>query len=327
MAPVRIGVLGCARITKGALLDVRDHVPGIKVAAVASRDAGRAADYAAKHGIAASYGSYEALLADDAIEAIYNPLPNSLHAEWSIKALEAGKAVLCEKPLASNADEAAEIVAAADRTGSILVEAFHYRYHPAAEFIVNTLKAGTLGRIRSIEAALRIPGALMTPDNIRFQNDLAGGATMDVGSYCINALRLVAGSEPEVESATAELFSPGIDGAMTAKLRFPGDVTGAIDCSLQAKELGASVRIVGEDGELDARNPFLPQLGHSITVRARDGETTVTLDKTATYVFQARAFADVVRNGAPIRTTGADGVATMRVVDAVYRAAGMSPRG
>lgn len=327
MRPVRIGILGCARINKSAMLDVRAAVPEIEVAAVASRDAGRAAAYAAEHAIAASYGSYEALLADDTLDAIYNPLPNSLHAVWSIRALEAGRAVLCEKPLASNAAEATAIVEAAARTGSKLVEAFHYRYHPVADFIVNVVRAGTLGTIRSLDAGLRIPGSLLKSDNIRFQNELAGGATMDVGAYCINALRLVAGSEPTVESAVPQLFAPGIDGAMAARLRFAGDIDARFDCSLQAETLSTWLKIEGEEGTLEANNPFLPHMGHAITVRARGGDTTATLDRTPTYVFQARAFADVVRNDAPIRTTGADGLANMQIIDAVYRAAGLQPRG
>lgn len=327
MKPVRIGILGCARIAKAALLNVRPLVPEIEVAAIASRDGARAAAYAAEHGIARSFDSYEAMLGDRDIEAIYNPLPNSLHAEWSIKALEAGKAVLCEKPLASNAAEAAAIVAAAERTGGVLVEAFHYRYHPVAARILDIVRGGRIGRIVSLDAGLRIPGRLLTADNIRFQHDLAGGATMDVGAYCINALRLVTGHEPVVESASAELFAPDIDGAMTARLAFPGGVTASFDCSLQAGELGAWLRIKGENGDIDAANPFLPHMGHAIAVSAGGTTTTETLDKTPTYAFQARAFAATIRHGAPILTTGADGVANMQVIDSVYRAAGMKPRG
>lgn len=327
MKPVRIGILGCARIAKAALLDVRDLVPEIDLAAVASRDGARAAAYAAEHGIARSYESYEALLADETLDAIYNPLPNSLHAAWTIRALEAGKAVLCEKPLASNAAEAQSMVDAATRTGMKLVEAFHYRHHPVAALISNVVRSGALGRIRFLEAGLRIPGSLLKPDNIRFQPALAGGATMDVGAYCINALRFWAGAEPVVTHAEATLFAPGIDGSMRAELSFPEDVTARFDCSLQAEALGAWVTIKGEDGELAAQNPFLPQMGHSVTVRAKGGDTTATLDRTTTYVYQARAFADVVRRDAPILTTGADGVANMRVIDAVYRAAGLRPRG
>ena len=327
MKPVRIGVLGCARITKAALLDVRGKALEIEVAAVASRDGARAAAYAAQHGIDRSYGSYDALLADETLDAIYNPLPNSLHAEWSIRALEAGKAVLCEKPLASNAAEAQSIVDAAERTGAILVEAFHYRYHPVAGLIADVVRSGVLGRIRMLDAGLRIPGSLLKADNIRFQNDLAGGATMDVGAYCINALRLFAGAEPAVMRADATLFAPGIDGSMTADLVFPGDVAARFDCSLQAEALSAWLTITGEDGELKAQNPFLPQMGHAVTVHAKGGDTTATLDSTPTYVYQARAFADIVRRGAPVLTTGADGVANMRVIDDVYRAAGLTPRG
>jgi len=325
--PVRIGILGCARIARSALLLPAGEVPEIVVSAVASRDAARAAAFAQAHGLARSHGSYEALLADPDIEVIYNPLPNSLHAEWSIKALAAGKAVLCEKPLASNAHEAQRIVDAARETGQTLIEAFHYRYHPVARFIVETVRSGALGPLRRVAAGLNVPGKLLADDDIRFQLPLAGGSTMDLGAYCINALRLAVGEEPQVQAAAATLASPGVDGSMSARLRFPSGVEGAFECSLRAEALGAWLRIVGERGELHADNPYLPQLGHSVSLTI-DGETSVQkFERTATYVFQARHVADVVRRGVAVQTTGEDGVANMAVVDAVYAAAGLEPRG
>lgn len=325
--PVRIGILGCARIAKSAVLDVARQVPEIEVVAVASRDGDRAAAFAAEHGLARSHASYEALLADPDVEAVYNPLPNSLHAEWSIKALQAGKAVLCEKPLAANATEAQAIVEAAQASGATLVEAFHYRYHPMAEFIQEVVASGDLGTVRRVEACLKIPGHLLSPDDIRFQLALAGGAAMDLGAYCVNILRLVTGREPQVEEAVATLASPRVDSAMRARLAFPGGVRGSFECSLRAPELSAFLVVEGDRGRLEATNPFLPQLGHSLFLEVGGQTRTQTFERTPTYVFQAREFAKVVRHGAPVRTTGADGVATMTVLDDVYRAAGLGVRG
>jgi predicted dehydrogenase len=258
---------------------------------------------------------------------VYNPLPNSLHAEWSINALNAGKAVLCEKPLASNAAQAGQMVAAARRANRPLIEAFHYRHHPVAQFIGERVRSGELGRLRQIDATLNIPGRLLGPGDIRFQEALAGGATMDVGSYCINILRLVAGEEPAVTEASASTVSPRVDGAMLARLAFPGETRGAIECSLIHDSLTARLSIEGELGGLVAENPFLPQLGGSSVTITVDGEArTEHFDRTPTYVFQLRSLVDVIRNGAASPTPAEDGVANMKVIDAVYTAAGLGLR-
>lgn len=323
---LRIGILGCARISKAALIDVAPLVPEIEVAAIASRDRARAAAFAETHGLPKAYSDYEALIADPDIQAIYNPLPNGLHAEWTIRALEAGKAVLCEKPLAANAQEARRMAEVARATGGLLVEAFHYRYHPMGIFIADLMRSGRLGRLRVIDAGLEIPGALVPKDDIRFQRDLAGGAMMDVGAYCVNALRLVIGEEPLVDEAVAQEISPGVDGAMYAKLSFPGGAVGTIEASLIAGELRAWLNVEGEAGRLTVNNPFLPQLGHGLVLELDGERTEQRFDRTPTYVFQAREFARVVLDDAEIRTTAEDAVANMEVIDAVYRAAGLGQR-
>lgn len=323
---LRIGILGCARIAKRALIDVAPLVPEIEVAAVASRDRRRGEAFAQAHGVPTAYGDYEALIADPSLQAIYNPLPNSLHAEWTIRALQAGKAVLCEKPLAANAGETRRMAEAARTTGRPLVEAFHYRYHPMGIFIADLMRSGRLGALRTIDAGLNIPGAMVPKDDIRFERDLAGGATMDVGSYCVNALRLVAGEEPLVEEAVAQEMKPGVDGAMQARMRFPGGAVGTIQASLTAAELGAWLNVEGEAGRLSINNPFLPQMGHRLVLDLDGARTEQGFDRTPTYVFQAREFARVVVDQAEIRTTAEDAVANMEVIDAVYRAAGLGPR-
>jgi predicted dehydrogenase len=325
---VRIGILGCARICRQALIEAVAQVPEVEIVAVASRDAARAQAYANDHGIRRAHGGYEALLADDDVEVVYNPLPNSLHAEWTINALSGGKAVLCEKPLASNAAQAGQMVAAARRADRPLIEAFHYRHHPVARFIAEHVRSGELGRLRQIDAILNIPGRLLRPDDIRFQEALAGGATMDVGSYCINILRLVAGVEPTVISASASTVAPRVDGAMRARLAFLGETKGSIECSLTHESLVARLSIEGERGGLVAENPFLPQLGGSSVTITVDGEArTEQFDRTPTYVFQLRSLVDVIRNGAASPTPAEDGVANMKVIDAVYTAAGLGLRG
>lgn len=324
---LRIGVLGCARIARAALLDVRPFAPRIEVLAVASRDAARSAAFARAHDVPRAYGDYQALLDDPDVEAVYNPLPNSLHAEWTIRALEAGKAVLCEKPMASNADEARRMADAARAAGRPLVEAFHYRHHPLALFVADLFRSGGLGAVRSIDAGLCIPGALIPPGDIRFQADLAGGAMMDVGAYCMNILRLVAGEEPLITAASATAVAQGVDGAMRAGMTFPSGATGSLECSLAADGFRAWLTVDAERGQLEIDNPFLPHLGHRLVLEIDGARREQTFDPMPTYVFQARAFAETVLAGGEIRTRAADAVANMTAIDAVYNAAGLAPRG
>ena len=187
--------------------------------AVAARDRSRAEAFASKHGIPKVCDSYAALIADPDVDAIYNPLPNGLHAEWTIAALEAGKHVLCEKPFTANAKEAEAVAAVATRTGLVVMEAFHYRYHPLARRMREIVESGELGTIRRVETALCFP--LPKFSDIRYQYDLAGGATMDVGTYTVHMARLLGCEEPEVVSATAKLRTPDVDRAMRAELSVP----------------------------------------------------------------------------------------------------------
>src|SRR5258708_15830292 len=204
--PIHIGILRAAAIGPMGLIHPARSVPEPQVVGVAARDPERARAYAKKHRLPRVFESYEALLADPDIDAVYNPLPNSLHAEWTIRALRAGKHVLCEKPFSANAEEAERMAQAATETGLVLSEAFHFRYHPLATRIKAILASGELGSLRHVEGHMCYPLPLF--NNIRWRLDLAGGATMDAGSYPINFVRFVAGEEPEVTAAHAFLHSP-----------------------------------------------------------------------------------------------------------------------
>jgi predicted dehydrogenase len=326
---LRFGILGCARVAGYALIDPARRNPEVVVAAVASRSLERARTFAAQHGIGKAYGGYEALIADPEVDLVYVALPNGLHCEWSIRALRAGKAVLCEKPLAANAEEAARMAAAARSAGRPLIEAFHFRYHPVAGRIREIVRSGVLGTLRSIEARFLIPARFVGPDDIRLKYELAGGAGMDLGCYCVNALRMVAGAEPTVERAAAVLASPDVDVALEADLRFPGGCAGRIACAFNHREdrWQAVLKVVGECGELEVINPFLPHAGHSIRL-TRDGRGEAEeLDKSSTYDWQLGELVRALRDNLPIRTPADDGVANMRVIDDIYRAAGMRTRG
>ena len=325
-APLRIGILGAARIVPMALVRPARSVPEVRIEAVAARDPERARRFAAKHGITRAHDSYDALLSDPGIDAIYNPLPNGLHCAWTIRALEAGKHVLCEKPIAANADEAAQMAEAARRTGRKLVEAFHWRYHPLAARMLEVIASGELGAIRDVETRFCIP--LPMPNDIRYRIELAGGATMDTGCYAIHALRTLAGAEPEVVSARARLLRPEIDRAMAAEMRFADGRTGRMSCALLSARLFAiSATVRGDRGEMRVFNFVAPQFYHRLTVRTPTGTRRERVAGDASYVHQLRAFVDHVRRDAAVPTGPDDAIANMRVIDAVYDRAGLRRRG
>jgi predicted dehydrogenase len=322
---VRIGILGAARIAPMALIRPSRQVEGARVVAVAARDAGRAKAFARKHEIPRVHPSYQALISDPEIDAIYNPLPNGLHGEWTIRALRQGKHVLCEKPMASNAAEAERMAAVAGETGRFLVEAFHHRYHPLAARMKQIVDGGSLGRVEHIEAHLCFP--LIRPGDIRFRFELAGGATMDAGCYAINLVRFLAGAEPAVVRAEARLSSPQVDRAMRADLRFPDGRTGRITCSLFSSLLvRASARVRGDQGEMAVLNPIAPHLYHHLKLRGPLGTGKERIAGRATYVHQLEAFVKLLRDGTPMVTDAHDAIANMRVIDAVYEKAGLPLR-
>ncbi|MDH3819208.1 MAG: Gfo/Idh/MocA family oxidoreductase [Myxococcales bacterium] len=323
---LRIGTLGAARITPMALIWPARGTAGVSVTAVAARDKARAEKFARKHGIGKVHDDYVSLLADPEIDAVYNPLPNSLHAEWTLRALDAGKHVLCEKPFTSNAAEAERVHQAAEQSDRVVMEAFHYRYHPLAQRLRDLVASGELGAPRFIETWMCLP--LPIPGDIRFRLELGGGATMDMGCYAIHLARTIAGEEPNVVSARAKLASEGVDRAMQADVRFPSGAEGRINCSLFSWKFAKIAAVVKlEHGEIRAFNPVLPQFFHGLKWRKSGGSwTKETFPKKATYAYQLEAFRDAVVHAKPFITTTSEAVKTMKVVDAVYRAAGMSPR-
>ena len=333
MDRVRIGTLGAARITSKALIAPARQVQEAVVTTVAASTPDRARSFAAANGIPGIRDSYEALIADPEIDAIYNPLPNSLHGPWTLRAVEAGKHVLCEKPLTANAPEAETVASAARAAGRVVMEAFHYRYHPLAhrmrEIVGGTAgaagrdgAAGELGVVRHIEVTLCFP--IADPSDIRFSYDLAGGANMDGGCYAINLMRLLGPGEPEVTSAAAQQAAPAVDGVLTATLGFPGGATGRFEVSLlPANPFTADVSVTGEDGELRVVNFMAPQHGHEVDVTVQGQTRTEQVAGEPTYTGQLRAFTAAVLRGEPFPTTAADAIVNMRLVDDVYRAAGL----
>jgi predicted dehydrogenase len=327
--PVRFGILGAARIAPAALIRPARSNPEARVAVVGARDRERATSFAERHHIRRVAADYQAVVSDPDVDAVYIPLPNSLHAEWTRAALEAGKHVLCEKPFTSNTAEARAVAELADRaasrSGLVVMEAFHYRYHPLAHRMREIVASGELGRLRHIETWLCAP--IPNKSDIRYQYDLAGGAMMDMGSYVVHMARMLGGEEPSVTSATAKLQSPDVDRAMSAELLFPGGHTASIHCSMWSSSvLHLAARVVGDDGELRVFNPIGPQFISWLTVRSGGGRRTEIPSRRPTYAYQLDAFCHAVLRGGPVLTSPHDSVATMTVIDAVYRAANMRLR-
>jgi predicted dehydrogenase len=322
-ARVRIGILGAAHIAPLVLINPARGNAEVVVAAVAARDVSRAQAFAAKHGIAQVHDSYEALIADPDLDAVYNPLPNGLHGRWTRAALTAGKHVLCEKPFTANAAEARQVAELAAKSDRVVMEAFHYRYHPLTLRAEQIIASGELGNLERVEAAL----CFLLPkfSDIRYDYSLAGGATMDVGCYAVHMARTFGGSTPEVVSAQAKLRDPQVDRAMTAQLRFASGHTGRVRCSMWSSDLlQLSVKVVGDRGEMRVLSPVAPF--RRLSVRSVDGNRIERFPRRAPHAYQLDAFAAAVLRGEPVRTTPEDAIENMTVIDAIYHAAGLPLR-
>ncbi|RMB59920.1 Gfo/Idh/MocA family protein [Tessaracoccus antarcticus] len=324
--PIRIGILGAARITGRALIEPAAGRDDVQLAAVAARDRGRAEAYASEHGIATVLDSYDDVVDSPDLDAIYIPLPASHHAHWSIRALQAGKHVLVEKPFAANASEARQVAEVAAMSDTVLMEAFHYRYHALLPRLQEMLAMGLVGDVTDISATFDIH----MPDrsNIRYQLPLGGGATMDLGCYPLHLVRTLMGSEPEVLSASARRVDGGqVDEALEAKLQFHGGVTSTVRSSLLEDAEEQSARITGTLGTIDVDHFVHPQAGNRITLTVEGGTTTQEIpQQPSSYAAQLAAFVAAVRDGVAVATGPSDAVANMEVIDAMYRAAGLDPR-
>jgi predicted dehydrogenase len=324
--PIRIGVLGAAAIVPMALTNPARNVPEAHVVAIAARDPKRAEAFAHKHHIPRVHQTYSDLLADPDIDAIYNPLPNSLHAEWAIRALKADKHVLCEKPFASNAREAEEMARAARETGLILSEAFAYRYHPLTRRVKEIIASGELGKVRHIEAQFCF--LLPSPNNIRFKYELAGGALMDCGCYPVSLIRFLAEAEPTVVRAEARLFAPQVDYKMSANLSFADGRTAHLVCDMLSPKLFRStLQVQGDAGNLYVINPYHPHWFNWLRVRGRNGSRAEHVRGENVYALQLHAFITAIRGEMKLNTDPTDAIGNMRVVDAIYQKAGLKQRG
>jgi xylose dehydrogenase (NAD/NADP) len=314
--PLRWGILSTANITDKLLDSGTDQ----EFVAVGSRDGARAEAYAREKGIGRAHGSYEALLADPDVDAIYNPLPNALHVEWSIRALQAGKHVLCEKPLTRHPEDVDRVFDVAEREGRVLAEAFMWRHHPQVARARELLDSGAIGDLRVIRSAFAYHHR-GDPDDIRLQASLDGGGLMDVGCYCVSGCRTLAGAEPE--RAFGEYIPGGhggVDVSLSATLRFPGDVLAHFDCGLTYTG-GGSLQAVGTEGSFALRDPWH---GNDAVIELRRGDGSVESIETGpanSYALELADFEAAVRGQRQPLLGRDDALGQARTIAALYTSA------
>lgn len=314
--PLRWGILGTAAIVPAVMEGIRRTTSSV-VSAVASRKASRAETWAREHDVPHAFGSYETLLRSGLVDIIYNPLPNSLHAEWTIRALEAGLPVLCEKPLSVTAAEARQVAAVSRKTGMLAVEAFMYRFHPMYDVLLNTIHDGAIGDLVCIQSTFT--WYLEDRTQIVASAELAGGALMDVGCYPVNLARLVAGEEPD----TAAAFQHGgaVDDTLAGVLRFPSGVLAYVECSIEGYER-ARAEIVGTRGSIVVESPWHPGDEQARFILRRDGrEETIATPGANRYQLEVEDFVEAVLTDRTPRWTVDDAIANMAAIDALLASA------
>jgi predicted dehydrogenase len=312
---VRFGILSTAHINR--LVIPGAHASDkVDLVAVASREQSRAETYAREWGIERAYGSYDALLEDPEVDAVYISLPNTMHAEWSIRAVEAGKHVLCEKPFSRHPEEVEAAFDAAERAGRLLSEAFMYRHNPQAKRLAELVREGTIGELRVVRAAFSY--SLYDADNIRLRTDVEGGSLMDVGCYCVSGSRLLAG-EPETVLGRAYTGPSGTDWVFAGSMGFPGDVFALFDCGTclpNRDELEA----IGTEGSLFLDDPWHARTP-VIELRRDGGVERIETDLADSYRLELENVSDAIRGEAPLLLGREDAVGQARALEALHRSA------
>jgi len=326
MSELRWGILSTADIARTKVIPGIRRADRCRIVAIASRDLARAQAAAAEADIPTVHGSYEALLADPDVDAVYIPLPNHLHAEWTIAAARAGKHVLCEKPLAMTVADAERMVAVAEAEGVRLMEAFMYRLHPSWVTVVELVRSGRIGRLVAVQSWFSYFND--DPTNIRNIRDAGGGALYDVGCYNVNLSRLLFGAEPaRVEASVVRDAVTGVDTVTSGLLEFAGGGVATFTCSTRAED-DQRVHVYGTDGRIDVEIPFnIPPDRPSHVFVTHGGNPPVepaterlTFDAADPYAVEATLFATAVLDGTPTPVPPADAVANLRVIERLFAA-------
>lgn len=321
---VRFGIIGAAAIARDQMIGALRNASNCEITAIASRSGDRAAALAAERDIPHAYGSYAELLASDHIDAVYVPLPNHLHAEWSVRAVQAGKHVLCEKPLAMNTAQTIATIEAAHQRGIKIMEAFMYGFHPVWDKTRSLIDSGTIGEVTDVQATFRFFED--DPDHICYRPEFGGGALMDVGCYLVHVARTLLGPEPDTIEATSDIDpDTGVDLTTRATLGF-GDRTARIECSIRTEPEDQTVRIIGTGGEINVIPPFNPgpDSPAEVVINADEVEVRWVSPVANHYRLMAEGFADAILSDKPVPVPNSDTIANMATIDAI-RAAAIAP--
>ena len=325
--PLRLGILGAARIAPFALIRHAHQLEAVDLVAVGEeyQSAERLERYARKHRIPRTYRSFDELLANPDIDAVYIPLPISMHADWCVNAIDAGKHVLCEKPFAANAAEAQRVLDASAGAGLVVAEAMHFRYHPLVDRVREIIRSGEIGELQRIDASF---SAYLPFNDFRFDYATGGGGTIDMGCYPIGFVRAVTEEEPTVLEAEAGLHGTLIDRWMRARMELESGCEVRLFVGMRcSKLLSVSMKIKGSEGSIGILNFIKPEVYHRLRIRSEAGVRNEHVPGGSTYKAQLEAFVEAVRDGTQPVTTVSDAVKNARVIDAVYLAAGLPVRG
>jgi len=318
MKKLRWGFLSTARINQALLPPLRSSARN-ELTAVASRDLERAKAYAEERSIPRVFGSYEAMLADPDVHVIYNPLPNSMHMEWTVKAAQAGKHVLCEKPLAMTIEEVDAIAAAAKKANVVVMEAFMYRHHPQTLKVKELVESGAIGKLQLIRGSFTF--SISNEDDVRLNASLGGGSIWDVGCYPISYARLIVGAEPvEVFGWQITGQGSGVDESFFGQMRFPNGVHAQFDSGFRTPQR-THIELVGDKGSITIKKPFIPRLNEEIIVINGDEKRVITTPGEDLYLGEVENIADAILDGKPIRMSLADSRKNVATIQALLRSA------
>jgi D-xylose 1-dehydrogenase (NADP+, D-xylono-1,5-lactone-forming) len=314
------GLLSTAPVNR-LILEAAERSDRADVIAVASRDASRAESYAREHGIERAHAGYDALLEDDNVEAVYISLPNALHVEWTLRALEAGKHVLCEKPFSRRADQVEHAFDVADSAGLVLSEGLMWRHHPQTAKLAELLAYGAIGRVRLVRAAFSFPlGVERGPADARFDPELDGGAMMDIGCYCVNAIRFLAG-EPQGVSAKQVVGPTGVDVVFAGAMSHSDEVVSLFDCGFVLPRR-AALEVVGEDGSLYVPTPFrVAEPGIDLRRESDVEHISVEGTESDSYLLELENVSGAIRGEASLLLGREDALGQARTIEALYEAA------
>lgn len=326
---IRIGLLGAARIADRAIIQPAARRSDVVIAAVAASTLEKAQAFAGQFGIELALGSYDELLARTDIDLIYNALPPSMQTEWSIKALQQGKHVLCEKPFTMDAEEAKAMVAAAESSGRLLIEGYHYRFHPVFAEVERLVKSGELGTIHTVRSNFSVRIA-ETPGSLRHNVPLGGGALMDLGCYPLHWLRTLFGGSPQILWAGAICPKPQLDSSFELRLQFPDGPLAYVGCAMSEhlnRQHDASLYLEGDKAQLEVLNLVAPHQGHTLCLIKNGEAHEYQIKGDTTYDHQLEHTLSCIKGETKPLTGGRDAIDQMQLIDDAYKAAGLLPRG